>query len=224
MAVTLSLSPKEFERVAIEAYQGKRARVFLANMTTQGYDTSTTVADWETIRISGNGYDDYKEIIAVGTYDQTDLRFEMGGIVTANGFIDAEFSASSAGVGYTYNRAVIVIQSVDIEKAISYVELTSDVATVTTTTAHGLTAGDEVVISGLTSTSFNGAYFVASTPSTTTFTYNLVGADVPSTADTGILRTYVDSTYPHSVMTESPVITLAPAQIMTYRIQIVLDD
>lgn len=224
MAVTLSLSPKEFERVAAAAYEGKRARVFLANLTTEGYNSSSTVANWETVRLSGNGYVDYKEVIDVGIYDTTDLRYEIGGVVTANGFVDAEFVASSGGVGYSYNRAVVVIQSINVEKTISYVELTSNVATVTTATAHGLTAGAEIVLSGLTNSTFNGTYTVVSAPTTTTLTFNKTAANVPSTASTGTLRTYIDSTYPHSILTESPVITLAPAQVMTYRIQLIVDD
>lgn len=224
MAVTISLSPKEFERVAQAAYEGKRVRVFLANLTTEGYTSSSTVANWETIRLLGNGYIDYKEIIAVGSYDETDLRYEIGGSVTANGFIDAEFVASPGGVGYSYNRAVVVVQSVDVEKAISFVELTSNVATITTTTSHGLSAGDEIVVSGLTNTTFNGTYSVLAAPTGTTLTFNLISEDVVSTADTGSLKTYVNSTYPHSVLTESPSITLAPSQTMTYRIQVILDD
>jgi hypothetical protein len=224
MAVTLSLSPKELERIAAAAYEGKRVRVFLASLTNEGYDASSTVANWETIRLSGNGYADYREVIAIGSYDTTDLRYEIGGAITANGFIDAEFAASSGGVGYSYNRAVVVIQSVNVEKTISYVELTSNVATITTTAAHGLTAGAEIVLSGMTNTTFNGTYTVVSAPTTTTLTFNRTSADVPSTADTGSLKTYINSTYPHSILTESPVITLAPAQVMTYRIQLIIDD
>jgi hypothetical protein len=224
MAVTISLSTKEFERVAAAAYEGKRIKVFLANLNDEGYTATSTVANWSTIKLVGNGYSDYKEVIATGSYDSTDLRYEIGGSVTANGFIDAEFSASSGGVGYSYNRAVVVVQNIGIEKTISYVELTSNVATITTTTAHGLSSGDEVVISGLTNTTFNGTYSVLATPTTGSFTFAKTSADVSSTAASGTVRTYVDNTYPHSVLTESPPITLAPAQVMTYRIQVIIDD
>lgn len=62
--------------------------------------------------------------------------------------------------------------------------LTSNVATLTTAAAHGLTTGDRVVVAGVDAT-FDGAYAVASTPSTTTFTYAKVHANVVSVADTG---------------------------------------
>jgi len=43
--------------------------------------------------------------------------------------------------------------------------------TVTTTVAHGFSASSSVVISGVTPSGFNGTYTIASTPTTTTFTY-----------------------------------------------------
>jgi hypothetical protein len=59
--------------------------------------------------------------------------------------------------------------------------LTTNVATLTTTTAHGLAIGMEVDISGVDST-FNGTYRVKAVPTTTTFTYDKTAADVSSTA------------------------------------------
>jgi DNA-binding beta-propeller fold protein YncE len=56
----------------------------------------------------------------------------------------------------------------------------TNVVTVTTTAAHGFTTGHTVVISGVTDTSFNGTFTIASVPSSTTFTYNQVGADASS--------------------------------------------
>ena len=44
-------------------------------------------------------------------------------------------------------------------------------ATITTTTAHGLAVGDIVTVAGITPTGYNGAFSVASTPTTTSFTY-----------------------------------------------------
>ncbi len=59
--------------------------------------------------------------------------------------------------------------------------LTSNVATLTTTAAHGLAIGMQVVISGVDAT-FNGEYRVKAVPTTTTFTYDKTAADVASTA------------------------------------------
>ena len=44
-------------------------------------------------------------------------------------------------------------------------------ATITTTSAHGLAVGDIVTVAGITPTGYNGGFSVASTPTTTSFTY-----------------------------------------------------
>jgi hypothetical protein len=59
--------------------------------------------------------------------------------------------------------------------------LTSNVATLTTATPHGLTVGMTIVITGVDAT-FNGSYRITTVPTTTTFTYAKVVADVGSTA------------------------------------------
>jgi hypothetical protein len=61
--------------------------------------------------------------------------------------------------------------------------LTSNVATLTTTKPHYLTAGETVEITGVDAT-FNGTYTVASTPTSTTFTYAKTATNVTSTAVT----------------------------------------
>lgn len=48
-----------------------------------------------------------------------------------------------------------------------------NVATITTSAAHGLNVGDVVVIAGVADSSYNGIHVVATVPSTTTFTYAL---------------------------------------------------
>ena len=77
-----------------------------------------------------------------------------------------------------------------IQKAISNVARTSNVVTITTSTAHGFTVGDYVTVAAVTSTTINGTYLIASVGSTT-FTYALAGSDF-STTDTG---TVLDITY-----------------------------
>jgi hypothetical protein len=59
--------------------------------------------------------------------------------------------------------------------------LTTNVATLTTTAAHGLAIGMEVDISGVDAT-FNGTYRVTGVPTSTTFTYAKTATDVTSTA------------------------------------------
>jgi hypothetical protein len=64
---------------------------------------------------------------------------------------------------------------------ISNKALTTNVATLTTPTAHGFAIGDVVTIGGV-DTTFDGTYVVASIPTTTTFTYALTAANVTSAA------------------------------------------
>ena len=59
--------------------------------------------------------------------------------------------------------------------------LTSNVATLTTTAAHGLAVGMQIVITGVDAT-FNGEYRVTGVPTTTTFTYAKTASNVTSTA------------------------------------------
>jgi hypothetical protein len=59
--------------------------------------------------------------------------------------------------------------------------LTSNVATLTTSTPHGLTVGMTIVITGVDAT-FNGTYRITTVPTTTTFTYAKVATNVTSIA------------------------------------------
>jgi hypothetical protein len=62
--------------------------------------------------------------------------------------------------------------------------LTTNVATITTSAAHGLFVGDTVKITGVDNI-FNGTWSIATVPSTTTFTFSRVTANVTSVAASG---------------------------------------
>lgn len=62
-------------------------------------------------------------------------------------------------------------------------ELTSNVAILTTASAHGLSVGDSIWVEGVDST-FNGQHTVTATSTTTTLTYAKTAGDVVSTAVT----------------------------------------
>ena len=134
MAITATISNKELQRIAALAYEGKTLKVMLCSVGSTGYNAQSTVANWQSVEKSGNGYVRYSELIATGTYDSSDGRYELP-------VIDADFTAS--GAGYSYDRIVLYI---------------------------------------------NG------------------------------------ETYPHSVITESPAITLVAGQSQTYRLQLNTDD
>ena len=64
---------------------------------------------------------------------------------------------------------------------VSNKSLTSNVATLTTASAHGFEAGQEVTVANVDST-LNGTYTITAVPSTTTFSYAKTANDISSTA------------------------------------------
>ncbi len=87
----------------------------------------------------------------------------------------------------TYN-GVLLTDEYDVDKvfpkitvSINNKALTSNVATLTTTVAHGLCTGMQITITGVDAT-FNGEYTITGVPTTTTFTYAKTASNVTSTA------------------------------------------
>jgi hypothetical protein len=85
-------------------------------------------------------------------------------------------------------NGVLLHDEFDVDKiypaitvSISNKALTSNVATLTTSAAHGLTVGMTIVITGVDAT-FNGEYRITTVPTTTTFTYAKTATNVTSTA------------------------------------------
>jgi hypothetical protein len=83
---------------------------------------------------------------------------------------------------------ILLADEYDVDKifpaitvSISNKALTTNVATLTTTAAHGLSVGMQITITGVDAT-FNGEYRITGVPTTTTFTYAKTAADVASAA------------------------------------------
>jgi hypothetical protein len=70
-------------------------------------------------------------------------------------------------------------------RTITTVARTSNVATITTSVAHGYSVGDSVTVAAVTNTGVNGTVTIVAVPTTTTFTYANTGTNIPSGADTG---------------------------------------
>ena len=111
MALSTSISTKEFERIANLAYTGLECRVSLHD--NDGTLTAeSTITDWDAKKVpTANGYEDFVvPTLPEGGLDEgSDERWEIGGTPGANTYIEATFNAT--GAGYTYNTVVIRIGS-----------------------------------------------------------------------------------------------------------------
>lgn len=112
------------------------------------------------------------------------------------------FSARAAGFpGVLGNNIELTVQNSGRQvpvstqtAAISNVAKTTQVVTITTSTAHGYYAGQRVTVAAVTNTAVNGTFTVASTPTTTTFTYSQSGGNIGSSADTGTVQLASETT------------------------------
>ena len=97
------------------------------------------------------------------------------------GITGSDFSAANYGItgpndAYIFHDAPAVVT-----KTITNKVLTSNVATLTTGTAHGISVGAKAVITGV-GAPFDGTYYVTAVPTTTTFRYAKTNANVTSAA------------------------------------------
>lgn len=139
----------------------------------------------------------------------------VGGNVGIVGNVDIQGQISIAGGGTTFDTANLAVvdpmiyvaqnnpddvvdfafvgeEAVDLSSAlvatITTRALTSDEATITTAADHDFQIGDYVVIAGVTGTSaavFNGTHRIIATPTSTTFRFAKVNANVTSAATGG---------------------------------------
>jgi hypothetical protein len=113
------------------------------------------------------------------------LSFGGGSTTTANlsvsdplVFVGNANNADTLDLGLVGEYAITVSA---ITANVNNKALTSNVATLTTASAHNYLVGDWVVITNVDST-FNGTYQITSVPLTTTFTYAKIASNVSSTA------------------------------------------
>jgi hypothetical protein len=101
MSVNAVISSKELERQAALVYEGQTLKVMLCNAGLTGFTQESTVAQWQTVELSGNGYTRYSDEIGAGSYQGSEGAYLLP-------IIDAEFTAS--GVGYSYDRVILYIE------------------------------------------------------------------------------------------------------------------
>ena len=88
----------------------------------------------------------------------------------------------------TTNETITIIGSLRgvLTPTVSNKALTSNIATLTTSAAHGLLAGDQIVVSGVDST-FNGTFTILTVPTTSSLTYAKTADNVSSTSASGTI-------------------------------------
>lgn len=91
----------------------------------------------------------------------------------------------------TITDSVVISDPTPAAKSVSNKSLTSNVATLTTSTAHGIAVGSAIVVAGVDAT-FNGSYTVVATPTTTTLTYAKINANIVSAVATGTVTAPTD--------------------------------
>ena len=129
--------------------------------------------------MANNFVNSFASIVTAGEFYQSDASDTSTGpqtVYTANNgssgvnSILIELDAANTGTSGITVSALIQDTSSTLGSITSIVS-SSDVATVTTGSAHGLKVGMYVNVTGSTTNFVNGVYRVASVPSTTTFTY-----------------------------------------------------
>ena len=139
---------------------------------------------------------------------------ETGSRVINNGGnikVPAVFTVTGplTGQGTIYNAAndefITIIQPLRAATThnVTFAQLTSNVATLTTSATHNLIVSDLVTVAGV-GTTYNGTHVIIDTPTTTSFTYEKIAANVANTAVSGTAAISVDvleiDTHDHSVM------------------------
>jgi len=100
MAITTTISTKELKRQAAACFEGKTLKVMLCNVGSTGYGAESTVANWQSAEVTGNGYARFTATIGTSTYNNTTARQELP-------IINAAFAASGGAINY--DRVVIYI-------------------------------------------------------------------------------------------------------------------
>lgn len=118
-----------------------------------------------------------------------DWGFALGGGGMSATMSPAKFSFdSSASVTSANCSSDYVVYPLNVSgnvlASISSISRSSNVVTVTTSANHNFLLGYAVTIAGVTDSSFNGAFFISSIPSSTTFTYSQTASNGSSSGGT----------------------------------------
>jgi hypothetical protein len=154
------------------------------------FETQAELTSAKSVTVVDSGADPYGQIafknssptastdVIVYSNNGTDTSGWMDMGITGSAFEQAEFGITGPNDGYIFYEAPEVLTATITNKA-----LTGNVATLTTSAAHGFIIGQTVVVTGVDST-FNGNYVITG-KSSTTFSYAKTASNVTSVAASG---------------------------------------
>jgi len=117
--------------------------------------------------------------------DLVNSRMQMTFTPAASGSLTTINSPTTITLSNSTTSKGLIVEAGTATATINNVAVTSNVVTITTAAAHNFPNRASVTISGLTNSQLDGTQTIASVPTTTTFTYSLVTANVSSQADSG---------------------------------------
>lgn len=100
MAQETVISQKELKRQAGLCFEGRTVYIMLCSFVGTVPTPEDTVATWQALEVSGNGYSRFSSLVGTGSYIALNGAYDLPAIT-------ATFSAT--GVGYTYSHAVIYL-------------------------------------------------------------------------------------------------------------------
>ncbi len=155
--------------VASSSTSGTAVASILSGITVTVTPPNATVGTSETFQFTSN----------VTGSSNTAVNWFVNGIASGNanvGTISASGLYMAPASPPTSNAATIASNGA-VRK--------SNVVTITTTAPHGFSVGQSVIIAGVSDTSFNGTFTIASVPSSSTFTYAQTGTDTSTPSGGG---------------------------------------
>lgn len=103
MALSITITPKELERQAALAFEGKAYKVFLASDPNQTLTMNSTLAQCEALELAdANGYQPVTGTIGTGGYDAGTSEYRLP-------YLDCSFSGT--GTGHTHDTVVLSIDN-----------------------------------------------------------------------------------------------------------------
>lgn len=147
------------------------------------FDSGTSDSSYAQIAFNNDDPTSSTDIIVYSS-NGTDSSGWTGIGMTGNEFDDATYGITGPHDGYMFTSAKAPLTATVSQKG-----LANNVATITTSAAHGFTVGKTVTLTGVDST-FNGTYTIATVPTTTTFTYAKTASNVTTTSATGTAKMF----------------------------------